>query len=336
MNPVIGLDVSKGESQVQAFLDKGKPYRKSFSITHDLQGLGCLLEFLQDVEKASDGHQPSVVLESTGHYHIPVIQYLEEQNYVYIIVNPLISHRAKSSSLRKVKTDAIKRGIQHYHLDGHLQLSYQNGVMLFNPEQTHDGMAHDDTGLEYVMLYIEPRLLLEALDQRDMILFSNPIVYNKNIQYQIMNLAKAVFKQENEHICDDLFLKLADSLIGYNRFDKHYSQDSLIHKIKDRIRTISRWDLRIDMITNEFSMSKFQFIRFFKSQTGITPYQFFLNCKIEGARQTIEKERDVNSAVSEYQFVDLTHLNRQFKKIYGLTATEYSRYMDKLTPITVF
>jgi transposase len=24
MNPVIGLDVSKGESQIQAFLDKGK------------------------------------------------------------------------------------------------------------------------------------------------------------------------------------------------------------------------------------------------------------------------------------------------------------------------
>ena len=32
MNPVIGLDVSKGESQVQAFLDKGKPYRKSFKV----------------------------------------------------------------------------------------------------------------------------------------------------------------------------------------------------------------------------------------------------------------------------------------------------------------
>ncbi len=38
MNPVIGLDVSKGESQVQAFLEKGKPYRKSFSIKHDLKG----------------------------------------------------------------------------------------------------------------------------------------------------------------------------------------------------------------------------------------------------------------------------------------------------------
>lgn len=109
MNPVIGLDVSKGESQVQAFLDKGKPYRKSFSIEHNLEGLGNILEFLQEVEKAAGGYQPS---ESTGHYHTPVIQFLEEQKYVYIIVNPLISHRAKSSSLRKVKTDAIDA----YHL----------------------------------------------------------------------------------------------------------------------------------------------------------------------------------------------------------------------------
>ena len=67
------------------------------------------------MEKVAGGYQPSVVLESTGHYHIPIIQFLEEQKYVYIIVNPLISHRAKSSSLRKVKTDAID-AIDAYHL----------------------------------------------------------------------------------------------------------------------------------------------------------------------------------------------------------------------------
>ncbi|MFJ7932412.1 hypothetical protein [Peribacillus sp. NPDC096448] len=31
MNPVVGLDVAKGESQVQAFLDKKKPYKFSLS-----------------------------------------------------------------------------------------------------------------------------------------------------------------------------------------------------------------------------------------------------------------------------------------------------------------
>src|SRR3954452_3533228 len=106
MNPVVGLDISKGESQVQAFLDKGKPYRKSFKVSHTNEALDSLLHFLKEVENES-GMKPTVILESTGHYHPPIIQFLEEQNYLYIMVKPLLSYQAKKSSLRKVKTDAI-------------------------------------------------------------------------------------------------------------------------------------------------------------------------------------------------------------------------------------
>src|SRR3954451_22965692 len=106
MNPVVGLDISRGESQVQAFLDKGKPYRKSFKVSHTNEALDSLLHFLKEVENES-GMEPTVILESTGHYHAPIIQFLEEQNYLYIMVNPLLSYQAKKSSLRKVKTDAI-------------------------------------------------------------------------------------------------------------------------------------------------------------------------------------------------------------------------------------
>ena len=50
MNPVVGLDISKGESQVQAFLDKGKPYSKSFKVNHTLDGLRSLVSFLENVK----------------------------------------------------------------------------------------------------------------------------------------------------------------------------------------------------------------------------------------------------------------------------------------------
>jgi hypothetical protein len=76
MNPVVGLDVSKGESRVQAFLDKGKPYRKSFKVSHTVEGLGVLVKFLEDVKKET-GQKPPIILESTGHYHSPVVHYLE-------------------------------------------------------------------------------------------------------------------------------------------------------------------------------------------------------------------------------------------------------------------
>ena len=55
MNPVIGLDVAKGESQVQAFLDKRKPYRKSFSVLHNVEELNNLLGFLKEIETLADG-----------------------------------------------------------------------------------------------------------------------------------------------------------------------------------------------------------------------------------------------------------------------------------------
>lgn len=65
----------------------------------------------------------------------------------------------------------------------------------------------------------------------------------------------------------------------------------------------------------------------FKSHTGITPYQYFLNCKIERAKQIIVKNKDVYSAVTQCGFVDLTHLNKHFKCIYGTTAYEYMSHL---------
>ncbi len=99
------LDISKGESHGQAFLDRGKPFKGTFQFAHTRDGLLQLLHVIQDVEHAS-GQHPTIILEATGHYQSPVVQFLEEHHYVYIVINPLISNRLRKSQLRKVKTDA--------------------------------------------------------------------------------------------------------------------------------------------------------------------------------------------------------------------------------------
>jgi transcriptional regulator GlxA family with amidase domain len=86
--------------------------------------------------------------------------------------------------------------------------------------------------------------------------------------------------------------------------------------------------LKLDEICKDLNLSKFQFIRLFKAHTGITPYQYFLNLKVERAKQLIEKNKDIYSAVAECGFVDLTHLNKHFKNVYGTTAFEYMSYLD--------
>ncbi len=233
----------------------------------------------------------------------------------------------KKHSHQEYAIGVTLRGIQEYNLDGSLQLSYQNGVMLFNPEQAHDGMAHDETGLDYVMLYIEPQLLLEVIEKKDIVRFSTPIVYDYGIEQSILRLSHAILNEKDEALCSELLLSLTDSLIQTNLSTDYKKDNALIRKAKDMLHTNLESVLKLDEICIEFNLSKFQFIRLFKAHTGITPYQYFLNCKIEYAKQLIESNGDIYSAVAECGFVDLTHLNRHFKSVYGTTAFEYMSHL---------
>lgn len=234
----------------------------------------------------------------------------------------------KKHSHKEYALGVTLRGIQQYNLDGSFQSSYKNGVMLFNPEQPHDGMAHDKAGIDYVMLYIEPTLFSEILEKKDIVHFSSPIVYDYRIEQQILSLSNAILTGKDEALCNELLLSLADSFTQTNLCISYKKENTLIRKSKEMIHYNLENVLRLDDISKELNMSKFQFIRLFKANTGISPYQYFLNCKVELAKKLIEKNRDVYSAVVECGFVDLTHLNRYFKSIYGITAFEYMSHLN--------
>jgi AraC-like DNA-binding protein len=220
------------------------------------------------------------------------------------------------------------RGIQQYNLDGSFHSSYENGVMLFNPEQIHDGRAHDSTGLDYVMLYIEPMLFLEILGKRDIVRFASPIVYNQALRKSILNLSSAILCEKDEALCSELLLSLVDSINPTN-ICIHYKKDNkLINKAKEMIYSKLEDVLSLDEICKELAVSKFQFIRLFKANIGISPYQYFILCKVNRAKQLLEKSKDIYSAVAECGFVDLSHLNKHFKRIYGITAFEYKSHLN--------
>lgn len=160
MNPVIGLDISKGESHAQAFTDRGVPRGKTFHFEHNVKGLASFLSYVQDLESFT-GLRPAVVFEATGHYHSPVLQFLDEHQYLYIVINPLISHQAKKTNLRKVKTDsadAYQLGDLFYKEE--LEPYKQRGKFMMNLRyltRQHDSITD---------MYVQAKLQFQAvLDQ---------------------------------------------------------------------------------------------------------------------------------------------------------------------------
>jgi AraC-like DNA-binding protein len=220
------------------------------------------------------------------------------------------------------------RGIQQYNLDGSFHSSYANGVMLFNPEQIHDGKAQDSTGIDYVMLYIEPRLFSELLGKKELVRFASPIVYNQALKQSILDLSHTILRDEDEALASEMLLSVVDNFNAIDIFTGCKKDIRLIQKAKEMIYAKLEDVLSLDEICNELEMSKFQFIRLFKANTKISPYQFFILCKVNRARQLLEQNQDLYSAVAECGFVDLSHLNKQFKRIYGVTAFEYKAHLS--------
>lgn len=269
MNPVVGLDISKGESQVQGFVDKGKPFRKSFKVSHTLEGLGLLVEFLDQVQKET-GQKPPVILEATGHYQTPVVQYLDEHGYLLIIINPLISYKAKSSSLRKVKTDAVdayllcelyykeelepykKRGIQLLNLRN-LTRQHENitGVMIQTKLQFQavlDQVFPEYRGVFGDLYSVVSLLMLQEFPSSEDIL--------KASDETISNKIKELCKSRSIRWANEKALKLKDAA-ARNPFEKTVYQSHIlslgmyINIILQYKEHLSRLESEIDALAKE-------------------------------------------------------------------------------------
>lgn len=101
----ISLDVSKGSSFYQVFSEGNKSLTKPKKIEHNLEGFEELLKWKEKIKKEHD-EDVIVVFESTGVYHKPLQTYLDERDFKYIIISPLLSAKVRKSDIRSTKTDA--------------------------------------------------------------------------------------------------------------------------------------------------------------------------------------------------------------------------------------
>ena len=101
----ISLDVSKGASFYQGFKGFDEPITKPKKIEHNLEGFNELQKIRDKIRKECN-EDPIVIFESTGVYHKALQTYLDEHDFKYTIISPLLSAKVRKSDIRGTKTDA--------------------------------------------------------------------------------------------------------------------------------------------------------------------------------------------------------------------------------------
>lgn len=97
----VGIDVSKGKSTIAIATTKGEIIDGPFEINHDQDGFDILLSKVKKFKK----EEIKFLMEATGHYHLPILNSLLENDYFVCVENAYIIKKYCDMDLRKAKTD---------------------------------------------------------------------------------------------------------------------------------------------------------------------------------------------------------------------------------------
>jgi YesN/AraC family two-component response regulator len=103
---------------------------------------------------------------------------------------------------------------------------------------------------------------------------------------------------------------------------RNYKIQRALHFIHNNYET----DISLDRVAKTVCLSRFHFSRLFKEMTGLT-YQSYINyIRIEQAKKLLNDDAlSVTGTGYAVGYSDLTHFERIFKKIVGLSPTQHRR-----------
>lgn len=99
-----------------------------------------------------------------------------------------------------------------------------------------------------------------------------------------------------------------------------YRRKSIIERIIGAKRFIDRHygdSINLDSVCNEAHVSKYHFIRLFKTYYGRTPHQYLMEVRIAKAKELISHGMTVRGACFAVGYDSMTSFSALFKKVTG-------------------
>jgi len=225
---------------------------------------------------------------------------------------------------------ALKKGKRKFKYLNKEVLIEPHMLAVVNANEVHScNMIELPIQSEYYVMYldnawcldIQKSLFKNITELRD---FPICLLEDETLYLEFISMCEVFFNDEfylkKEEVLIEFMSNLYTSYFEYNISTiKTNKLDEIITYMKNNISE----NITLEELSLKFNINKYHLTRVFKKQQGLNAHAYFLNLKINKAKELLKQGFSIVNTALELGFVDQSHFHRHFSNIVAATPKEY-------------
>lgn len=240
-------------------------------------------------------------------------------------------HRFQPHAHQEYLIGLTVAGVEDIVQDGQRLRSYPGQVRTINPGVVHEGGCGAG-GWSYEALYIPEPLILEAVLSVGRVAtaprLSAPVVDDTGLAAALRRLFGRLGLERDTLAREEQLAGFLSRLARHRimRVDAPLAnrEPQAVARAREYLAAHALKRVPLEMLATVAGLSKFHLLRVFKAQTGLTPWQFQTQLRVDLARRLLSAGEPPGQVAVACGFVDQSHMTRRFREYVGITPAAYA------------
>jgi AraC-like DNA-binding protein len=234
---------------------------------------------------------------------------------------------------------ATTYGIQRFRCKGRQHDSRPGDLVLFNPDDDHDGCPGTADGFRYTIWYVPETFVAGCVDGNRY--FARPHATDPQLAETLRALSASCAEAPAESLrAESLMRAFLDTLLSRHGERPQPGTRSLraagspaLARVRDYIRTYYARDITVADLAAVAGLSRAHLTRAFTGAYHVPPHVYLNAVRIAQAKRLIGLGMPLAAVALDCGFADQSHLTRRFKGSVGVTPSAWQK-MQRPAPFT--
>ena len=244
-----------------------------------------------------------------------------------------ITHEFSPHAHDTFSIGAIEAGCQIAKIRGTREVTGPGNLYLINPGEVHDGQPGVAEGYRYRMIYPDPQVFTEIIEESNGAAFHGPPSFSRQLlsdpalaarfchaHGRIEQGASLLEGEESMYsVLSSMFSRHGSVAIDA----RNYSEPVAIRRVRAFIAAHFAEEIPLDTLAVIAGLSRAHMIRAFRRAYFITPHAYQTDLRIRHARGLLRAGQTPADVALACGFADQAHLTRRFKARVGITPAAF-------------